>query len=148
MTKLPYSIRTGINPRTNGFDLKMMVECARLSREILAQAAFDPWRGAPIFPARNNLSDTELAGFVRAKAETIYHPAGTCRIGKPDEGVVDPQLRVHGIAGLRVADASVMPTLPSGNTNAPTIMIAERAADLIRGLIAERAADLIRGLIA
>ena len=105
---------------------------ARLSREILAQAAFDPWRGAPIFPARNNLSDTELAGFVRAKAETIYHPAGTCRIGKPDEGVVDPQLRVHGIAGLRVVDASVMPTLPSGTTNAPTIMMAERAADLIK----------------
>jgi choline dehydrogenase len=119
----------------DGFDLKMMVECARLSREILAQAAFDPWRGAPIFPARTNLSDTELAGFVRAKAETIYHPAGTCRIGKPDEGVVDPQLRVHGIACLRVVDASVMPALPSGNTNAPTIMIAERAADLIRGFV-------------
>lgn len=116
----------------DGFDLKMMVECARLSREILAQAAFDPWRGAPIFPARTNLSDTELTEFVRAKAETIYHPAGTCRIGKPGESVVDPQLRVHGIAGLRVVDASVMPALPSGNTNAPTIMMAERAADLVR----------------
>lgn len=116
-----------------GFDLKMMVECAKASREILAQKAFDPYRGAPIFPARDDLSDAELADFVRGKAETVYHPVGSCRMGNDDAAVVDPQLRVHGVTGLRVVDASVMPTLPGGNTNAPTIMIAERAADLILG---------------
>ncbi|MHB8912008.1 MAG: GMC family oxidoreductase [Lysobacter sp.] len=116
-----------------GFDLKMMVECARLSRELFAQPAFDAFRGAPIFPARDDLSDAELVEFVRAKAETIYHPVGTCRMGSDGQSVVDPQLRVRGVEGLRVIDASVMPTLIGGNTNAPTIMIAERAADLIRG---------------
>lgn len=116
-----------------GFDLKMMVECAKLSRELFAQTAFDDYRGAPIFPARNDLSDDELVAFIRAKAETVYHPVGSCRMGSDDAAVVDPQLRVRGIEALRVVDASVMPTLPTGNTNAPTIMIAERAADLIRG---------------
>ena len=116
----------------DGFDLRMMVECARLSRELLAQPAFDPYRGAPIFPARNDLSDAELVGFVRAKAESIYHPIGTCRMGSDEQSVVDTELRVRGVEGLRVIDASVMPTLIGGNTNAPTIMIAERASDLIR----------------
>ena len=116
-----------------GFDLKMMIECARLSRELLAQTAFDAFRGAPIFPARDDLSDDELVEFIRAKAETIYHPVGTCRMGSDDQSVVDTQLRVRGVEGLRVVDASVMPTLIGGNTNAPTMMIAERAAELIRG---------------
>lgn len=116
-----------------GFDLKMMIECAKVSRTIFAQPAFAPYRGAPIFPASDNLDDTELAQFVRAKAETVYHPVGTCRMGEDADAVVDPQLRVRGVAGLRVVDASVMPTLVSGNTNAPTIMIAERGADLILG---------------
>lgn len=114
-----------------GFDLKMMVECARLSRELLRQSAFDAYRGAPIFPARDDLTDEELVEFIRAKAETIYHPVGTCRMGNDTLSVVDPQLRVRGVEGLRVVDASVMPTLIGGNTNAPTMMIAERAADLI-----------------
>ncbi|MEJ2789022.1 MULTISPECIES: choline dehydrogenase [unclassified Pseudoxanthomonas] len=117
-----------------GFDLRMMVECARISRELFAQPAFDAYRGAPIHPARNDLSDAELIAFIRAKAETVYHPVGTCRMGEDEDAVVDSGLRVHGIAGLRVIDASVMPTLIGGNTNAPTIMIAERASDLIRGL--------------
>jgi choline dehydrogenase len=116
-----------------GFDLRMMVECAKASREILGQRAFDPYRGAPIFPARDGLSDDALAGFVRAKAESVYHPVGTCRMGSDEGAVVDPWLRVRGVSGLRVVDASVMPELPGGNTNAPTIMIAERAADLVRG---------------
>jgi choline dehydrogenase len=115
-----------------GFDLKMMVECAKLSRELLAQPAFDDFRGAPIFPARDDLDDASLVEFIRAKAETIYHPIGTCRMGRDDASVVDPQLRVRGVDGLRVIDASVMPNLIGGNTNAPTMMIAERAADLIR----------------
>ncbi|WP_372018600.1 GMC family oxidoreductase [Pseudoxanthomonas sp. 10H] len=116
-----------------GFDLRMMVECAKLSREVLRQPALARWRGAPIFPSRPDLSDAELAGFVRAKAETIYHPVGTCRMGDDADAVVDPHLRVRGIDNLRVVDASVMPSLVGGNTNAPTIMIAERAADLVRG---------------
>ncbi len=118
-----------------GFDLKMMVECAKVSRELFAQQAFDPYRGAPIFPARTDLTDSELVEFIRARAETVYHPVGTCRMGSDDQSVVDTELRVRGADGLRVVDASVMPTLPTGNTNAPTIMIAERAADLIRGRI-------------
>jgi choline dehydrogenase len=116
-----------------GFDLRMMVECAKVSREVFAQKAFDPYRGAPIFPVRDDLSDAELVDFIRAKAETVYHPVGTCRMGGDDASVVDPALRVRGVEGLRVVDASVMPTLIGGNTNAPTIMIAERAADLVRG---------------
>ena len=115
-----------------GFDMKMMVECAKISREIFAQAAFNPYRGAPIHPTRTDLSDAELVEFIRAKAESVYHPVGTCRMGDDAASVVDAQLRVRGVDGLRVIDASVMPALPSGNTNAPTIMIAERAADLIR----------------
>ncbi len=116
----------------DGFDLKMMVECARISLEIFAQPAFDAYRGALIHPAQQPRSDADLVAFVRAQAQTVYHPVGTCRMGDDPDSVVDAQLRVRGVDGLRVVDASVMPTLPSGNTNAPTIMIAERAADLIK----------------
>lgn len=116
----------------DGFDLKMMVECAKLARELFAQPAFDAYRGAPIHPPRDDLTDAELVAFIRAKAETVYHPVGSCRMGLDDDAVVDPALRVRGLDGLRVIDASVMPTLIGGNTNAPTIMIAERASDLIR----------------
>ncbi len=115
-----------------GFDRRMLVECAKLSLEILAQEAFAPYRGAPIFPATPPRTDAEFLEFVRSRAETVYHPIGTCRMGSDAAAVVDPQLRVHGVDGLRVVDASVMPDLPGGNTNAPTIMIAERAADLIK----------------
>lgn len=135
------SARAGDKPRieanylsdADGFDLRMMVECAKLSRELMAQPAFDAYRGAPIFPARDDLDDAGLEAFVRAKAETIYHPVGTCRMGSDAASVVDPQLRVRGVEGLRVVDASVMPTLIGGNTNAPTMMIAERAAELLLG---------------
>lgn len=115
-----------------GFDLKMLIECAKLSLEIFAQEAFDPYRGAPIFPKETPRSEADFIEFVRSRAETVYHPVGSCRMGSDDDAVVDPLLRVRGVDGLRVVDASVMPALPSGNTNAPTIMIAERAADLIR----------------
>lgn len=135
------------NPRTHarieanylsdegGFDLKMMLECARLSRTLFAQPAFDAYRGAPLHPSRDDLSDAELAAFIRAKAETVYHPIGTCRMGGDPLAVVDATLRVRGVDGLRVVDASVMPRLVGGNTNAPTMMIAERCADLIRGTV-------------
>jgi choline dehydrogenase len=95
------------------------------------------YRGDEIFPGADARDDKAIEAFVRAKAETVYHPVGSCRMGRADdhEAVVDPQLRVRGIEGLRVIDASVMPKLIGGNTNAPTIMIAERAADLIRGRI-------------
>ncbi len=134
------SKRAGEHPRieanylgdAEGFDLKMMVECAKASRDLFAQRAFDPYRGTPIFPARTDLSDAELVEFIRAKAESVYHPVGTCRMGDDETSVVDASLRVRGVEGLRVVDASVMPALPGGNTNAPTIMIAERAADLIK----------------
>lgn len=115
-----------------GFDMKVMLECARLSRDVLMQPAFDAVRGAPVFPARNDLDDASLVEFIRTKAESVYHPVGTCRMGVGADAVVDPSLRVHGIDGLRVVDASVMPKLIGGNTNAPTVMIAERAAALIR----------------
>jgi len=116
-----------------GHDLQRIVEAARLSREILAQRAFDACRGQPVFPERELTSDADYIDFIRRRAETIYHPVGSCRMGKDDRAVVDSELRVRGVAGLRVVDASVMPGLPTGNTNAPTIMIAERASALILG---------------
>ena len=112
-----------------------MVEAVRLSREILAQPAFAPFRGEEIFPGARVQDEAGIIDFIRRKAESIYHPVGTCRMGRVEDAdtVVDPQLRVKGVSGLRVVDASVMPRLVGGNTNAPTMMIAERAADLIRG---------------
>ncbi len=121
---------------TEGHDLKLLVEGVRLSRRILAAAPFDPFRGKEIFPGAAVQDDAAIATFVRRKAETIYHPVGTCRMGADDRAVVDSELRVRGIDGLRVIDASVMPDLPGGNTNAPTIMIAEQAAELILGRVA------------
>ncbi len=127
----PVAIHANYLSDAEGIDLRMMVEGARISREILAQAAFAPYRGAEIFPGASTQNDADFVAFVRRKAETIYHPVGTCRMGHGADAVVDSELRVRGIDGLRVVDASVMPTLVGGNTNAPTIMIAERAADLM-----------------
>ena len=119
----------------DGFDLKVMVEAFKVSRKIFAQDAFAPYRGEELLPGADTQSDEQIVAFIRRKAESIYHPVGTCRMGAADDpqAVVDPQLRVRGVQGLRVVDASVMPKLIGGNTNAPTMMIAERAADLIRG---------------
>ncbi len=114
-----------------GYDLKLLVEGTRLSREILAAKAFDPYRGEEIFPGAAVRSEADVIAFIRRKAETVYHPVGTCRMGNDEGAVVDTELRVRGVPGLRVVDASVMPTLPGGNTNAPTIMIAEKAAEFI-----------------
>ncbi len=117
----------------DGFDLRMLIEAARLSREILRQPAFDAYRGEEIFPGAATVSDVDFAAFIRRKAESIYHPVGTCRMGNDTDAVVDSELRVRGVEALRVVDASVMPVLPGGNTNAPTVMIAERASDLLLG---------------
>jgi choline dehydrogenase len=116
-----------------GFDLKVMVECVKLSREILAQAAFQPHRKHELMPGDTVQDAAGIIEFIRRKAETIYHPIGTCRMGEDEGAVVDSELRVRGVEGLRVVDASVMPSLIGGNTNAPTVMIAERAAAFIAG---------------
>ena len=113
-------------------DMRVIVEGVKLSRQLAHAKAFEPYRGAELHPGSAVQSDQEIADFVRAEAQTIYHPMGTCKMGSDSTAVVDGSLRVHGIDGLRVADASVMPRIPCGNTNAPTIMIAEKAADLIR----------------
>ena len=91
-------------------------------------AAMQP---SEIAPGAARESDDDILGWVRAAAETTYHPVGTCKMGTDPMAVVDARLRVHGIAGLRVADASIMPSLTSGNTNAPSIMIGEKAADMV-----------------
>ena len=93
----------------------------------------EPYRGRDLF-TQGVRTDDEIRDALRRRSDTIYHPAGTCRMGVDPAAVVDPQLRVHGVTGLRVADASVMPTLVGGNTNAPTIMIGEKASDLVRGI--------------
>jgi choline dehydrogenase len=105
----------------------------RLTREILAQPALAPFRGEELSPGPALQSDDAIDSFVRQGVETCYHPVGTCRMGMTEDCVVDEECRVHGIEGLRVVDASIMPCIVSGNTNAPTIMIAEKVSDLIRG---------------
>lgn len=121
-------------------DLRVMREALKMSRDIAAQNAFDPYRGAELLPEGNPKTDEELNAFIRAKAETIYHPIGTVRMGADDAAPLDGDLKMRSVDGLRVIDASVMPTLIGGNTNAPTIMIAEKAADLIKGQPALRVA--------
>ena len=121
------------------YDRRMMLECALLSREIFGQEAFREVRGEEILPGPAVQSNADLMAFIRRKAETIYHPVGTCRMGSDPLAVVDPQLRVRGVEGLRVVDASVMPSLVSGNTNAPTIMIAEKCAAEMTGRVAQAA---------
>ena len=112
-------------------DLDTMIKGARMTREILEAPALAKYRHKEMFGTDTARTDPDWEGHIRARADTIYHPVGTCKMGVDDMAVVDPQLRVRGLQGLRVVDASVMPTLVSGNTNAPTIMIAEKAADMI-----------------
>ena len=105
----------------------------RITREIMAQAALDPYRGREISPGAELQTDAELDAFIREHAETAYHPSCSCKMGEDDMAVVDGQGRVHGVQGLRVVDASIMPLIVTGNLNAPTIMMAEKIADKIRG---------------
>jgi len=105
----------------------------QLQMDILEATPFDPYRGKMLYPVDRN-DTAAIAEDIRNRADTQYHPVGTCKMGVASDqaAVVDKRLRVHGVEGLRVADASIMPTLCGGNTNAPTIMIGEKAADMIR----------------
>jgi choline dehydrogenase-like flavoprotein len=114
-------------------DMTTMMAALRVLAEIGTQAPLARMLDKPFLPASLTLTDEELADHVRTWTQTLYHPVGTCAMGVDERAVVGPDLKVRGVEGLRVIDASVMPTIPRGNTNAPTIMIAEKAADLIRG---------------
>jgi choline dehydrogenase len=114
-------------------DQRAMVDGFRMMRRIVEAKPMDELRGEEYSPGAGVKSDEEILGWIRANSQTAYHPIGTCRMGPAGSNtVVDERLRVHGLEGLRVADASIFPTMPSGNTNAPCIMVGEKAADLIR----------------
>jgi choline dehydrogenase len=127
--------RIRFNYMSHPDDWDEMRACVRLTREIFAQQAFDPYRGREISPGAHAKSDEAIDAFVRKRVESAYHPCGACKMGATDDphAVVDPETRVIGVDGLRVVDSSIMPVITNGNLNAPTIMIAEKAADLIRG---------------
>jgi choline dehydrogenase len=118
--------------------------CVRLTREIFAQRAFDRYRGDELQPGAAVQSDEQIDAFIAAKIETAYHPSCSCKMGSPSDptAVVDYSARVLGLTGLRVVDSSIMPSITNGNLNAPTIMIAEKVSDLIRGKPPLRAADV------
>lgn len=120
--------------------------CVRLTREIIGQQAMDSFRGVELAPGPNVKTDAEIDAFVRANMESTMHPCGSCKMGEDSLAVVDSELRVHGLQGVRVVDSSVFPTEPNGNLNAPTIMLAERAADLIRGRAMLAPSDVRVGL--
>ncbi len=112
-------------------DAELTVRAVRIARAIMTAPAMAPFQVSEVVPGADLTTDDEILDWVKQAAETTYHPVGTCKMGSDPLAVVDAQLRVHGIAGLRVADASIMPTLTSGNTNAPSIMIGEKAADMV-----------------
>jgi choline dehydrogenase len=120
-------------------DLEALVEAVELCRDIGAARAFAPWMAAEVAPGREATTRAKLREFVRRSVGTYHHQVGTCKMGAPDDpdAVVGTDLRVRGVERLRVADASIMPTIPAGNTNAPSIMIGEQAADLIIGRVIE-----------
>ena len=113
-------------------DVLKLVAGIKLLRNLFGASAFDEFRGEEIAPGADKQSDAALVAYVREACDTVYHPVGTCKMGTDPMAVVDPELRVHGVEGLRVVDASIMPTITTGNTNAPTIVIGEKAADLIK----------------
>ncbi|GAA3066567.1 GMC family oxidoreductase [Streptosporangium carneum] len=114
-------------------DVRRQVAGLRKAKELFATAALLPFAGPPMNPYWGAESDEELVRWIRERSETLYHPVGTCRMGEDADAVVDPELRVRGVEALRVADASIMPVINRGHTHAPTVMIAERAADLVAG---------------
>lgn len=114
-------------------DIEGFRACVRLTREIIEQSAFDDYREDEIQPGKHVQTDEEIDAFVRQAVESAYHPSCSCKMGEDGMSVVNSDTQVHGIAGLRVVDSSIFPTVPNGNLNAPTIMVAEKAADLILG---------------
>ncbi|MDP2378028.1 GMC family oxidoreductase, partial [Reyranella sp.] len=118
------------------YDWQALIEGTRICREIARQPALKPFVMEEIMPGADVTAEADLKAFIRANGVSNLHPVGTCRMGHGTDDVVDPQLRVHGIAGLRVADASIMPTIVAGNTNAPSIMIGEKCADMVRAAAA------------
>lgn len=120
-----------INMLEHPDDQQIMIQGVKIARKILNSAPLDRNNGKEIFPGSSRQTDEDILEFLREKANTIYHPVGTCKMGSDEMAVVDQSLKVHGIDKLRVVDASIMPTLISGNTNAPTVMIAAVAADMI-----------------
>ena len=115
----------------NELDCRTLVDGIRFVRRLMATSAMSDIVGEELQPGIDAASDDDILAFIRDKAETVYHPVGTCKMGQDPMAVVDDELRVHGIRKLRVADASIMPTLTSGNTNAPSIMIGEKCADMV-----------------
>ncbi len=114
-------------------DRREFRDAVKLTREIFAQKAFDRYRGPEIQPGSAVTSDGDIDAFIRARGDSAYHPSCSCKMGQDAMAVVDPETRVRGIAGLRIVDASIMPSIVSGNLNAPTIMMAEKASDMILG---------------
>jgi choline dehydrogenase len=125
----PPAIR--FNFLSSQLDREVTLEAMRITRRIMAAPAMQGIATGEIAPGANMEADDELLDWTRNNAETAYHPVGTCKMGSDPMAVVDDQLRVHGMEGLRVADASIMPTLTSGNTNAPSIMIGEKASRMV-----------------
>ena len=126
--------RIQVNALAEPEDVASLVAGMELAREVAGKPPLASMLGRELFPGDAHTTRADLEEDLRRRVELLYHPVGTCRIGQGDDAVVDPQLRVRGVEGLRVADASVMPLIPGGNTNAPAIMVGERAADLVRGL--------------
>lgn len=124
------------NYMTEEEDLEAFRACIRLTREIMSQPAMDMYRGPEIQPGEGIVEDAEIDAWIRENAESAYHPSCTCKMGAPYDpmAVLDPECRVIGIERLRVVDSSVFPTIPNGNLNAPTIMVGEKAADLLKGV--------------
>ncbi len=112
-------------------DIRVLRDGVKIGREVLAQHAFDPYRGPELSPGADVKTDAQIDEYLRRNCHTQYHPVGTCKMGQDSMGVVDASLKVHGLEGLRVVDASIMPTMVSANTNAATIMIAEKGSDMI-----------------
>ena len=133
--------RVQFNYMTHEDDWQEMRACIRLSREIFAQAPMAPYAGTELAPGPEAQSDAALDDFIRRKVESAYHPCGTCRMGTDPLAVVDPECRVIGVQNLRVVDASIMPQATAGDLNGPTIMLAERAADIIRRNVLPAATD-------
>ncbi|MBQ4864214.1 choline dehydrogenase [Pseudoalteromonas sp. MMG013] len=122
-------------------DIEGFRACVRLTREIIEQSAFDDYRDGEIQPGKHVQTDEQIDQFVRQAVESAYHPSCSCKMGEDGMAVVDSQTKVHGIDGLRVVDSSIFPTIPNGNLNAPTMMLAEKAADHILGKVLLKADD-------